>query len=139
MEVPILLWQTCDSVPRRTRWFKDRDKVKLPEIFQFRQIFFQHQRLFYRLGEFSLEDHRTWLENNPLKRPKKKSTSISHHYSKGSLCELTGNPRETEVGFFTSTFKNYKLLIIICFRFVSSVLRKVALRCRRLNCIWLNL
>ncbi|XP_061394457.1 endoplasmic reticulum lectin 1 [Musca vetustissima] len=49
------------------------------------------------LGHFSASAHRQWLEANPDKWPKAQSTSIWHHYEKGSRCDKTGLPREVDV------------------------------------------
>lgn len=51
------------------------------------------------LGEFHMEEHIKWLEKNPEKKAKSGSNKnyISHYYSFGSVCEETGERRETEV------------------------------------------
>ncbi|XP_050542123.1 endoplasmic reticulum lectin 1 isoform X2 [Daktulosphaira vitifoliae] len=53
------------------------------------------------LGEFHMEEHIKWLERNPEKKAKSGSHKnyISHYYSFGSICEETGERRETEVRF----------------------------------------
>lgn len=49
------------------------------------------------LGHFSTQAHRQWLQMNPDKRPQEQSSSIWHHYEKGSKCDHTGLPREVDV------------------------------------------
>lgn len=51
------------------------------------------------LGIFNLEKHLEWIESHPHKRPKPvaQRTQLSHHYSGGSICDKTGNARQTEV------------------------------------------
>jgi len=51
------------------------------------------------LGHFSLEDHTSWLESRPAKKPKEGSLrkQVSVFYSGGDVCDLTGQPRQVEV------------------------------------------
>lgn len=51
------------------------------------------------LGHFNEEAHKEWLKENPQKRPKKigSRTQITHFYQGGSLCDETGEKRQTEV------------------------------------------
>ncbi|XP_042242471.1 endoplasmic reticulum lectin 1-like [Homarus americanus] len=49
------------------------------------------------LGEFNVEEHRKWLAKNPDKGYKLGKRHVSHLYSGGSMCDLTGNPRQVEV------------------------------------------
>lgn len=49
------------------------------------------------LGHFDQQAHRQWVQTNPDKRPQKQSSSIWHHYEKGSRCDRTGLPREVDV------------------------------------------
>jgi len=51
------------------------------------------------LGEYNAEDHLAWLEKHPAKRPKEGSSrkQVSIFYSSGSVCDLTGRPRQVEV------------------------------------------
>ncbi|XP_050431886.1 endoplasmic reticulum lectin 1 isoform X2 [Adelges cooleyi] len=53
------------------------------------------------LGEFDLEEHIEWLERNPEKKVISGNVKnyVSHYYSRGSVCESTGERRETEVRF----------------------------------------
>jgi len=51
------------------------------------------------LGNFDIEDHLQWLEDHPHKKPKPadERKHVSHFYSDGQLCEITGKPRHIEV------------------------------------------
>lgn len=53
------------------------------------------------LGEFNMEEHIKWLSRNEEKKPKIDSNgikqAISHFYSSGTICQNTGEKRETEV------------------------------------------
>lgn len=51
------------------------------------------------LGYFNEEAHKEWLKENPQKRPKKLGTrtQITHFYQGGSMCDETGEKRQTEV------------------------------------------
>jgi len=51
------------------------------------------------LGRFDEVRHLTWLTSHPSKRPKPVATrkSVSHHYSSGDICDMTGKPRHVEV------------------------------------------
>lgn len=53
------------------------------------------------LGVFNMQDHIKWLSFNEDKKPKfdthDKRQTISHFYSSGSVCQKTGEKRETEV------------------------------------------
>ncbi|KZC09119.1 Endoplasmic reticulum lectin 1 [Dufourea novaeangliae] len=48
------------------------------------------------LGKFNEQKHLDWLAAHPHKRPELRK-QLSHFYSDGSICEKTGNPRQTEV------------------------------------------
>lgn len=56
------------------------------------------------LGEFNIEEHIKWLSRNEDKKPKSIASGsrqvISHFYSSGSVCQKTGEKRETEVNIF---------------------------------------
>lgn len=52
------------------------------------------------LGYFNEEAHKEWLKENPQKRPISKvgsRTHLTHLYQGGSLCDKTGEKRQTEV------------------------------------------
>ncbi|XP_039501625.1 endoplasmic reticulum lectin 1 [Drosophila santomea] len=51
------------------------------------------------LGYFSEEEHRAWSNANPDKGVRRHgfTTSIWHHYGKGTHCEQIGKPREVDV------------------------------------------
>lgn len=53
------------------------------------------------LGTFNIDEHIKWISQNPEKKPKLdafgKKQVISHFYSSGSVCQKTGEKRETEV------------------------------------------
>lgn len=51
------------------------------------------------VGTFDEDAHKEYLITHPEKRPKPKSQrkQIIHFYSKGSLCDKTGKPRNVEV------------------------------------------
>jgi len=51
------------------------------------------------LGHFDKSKHIKWLSENPSKVPKKAEfrKHVSHFYSGGDFCELSGKPREIEV------------------------------------------
>ena len=51
------------------------------------------------LGKWDKEKHINWLEENPTRKPKPDKTprQISHFYSNGDLCDVTGRPRQVEV------------------------------------------
>lgn len=55
------------------------------------------------LGLFNMEEHVEWLSRNEEKKPKIDSYgmrhAISHFYSSGTICQKTGEKRETEVLF----------------------------------------
>lgn len=56
------------------------------------------------LGLFNMQDHIKWLSENEDKKPKLNAKGtrnvISHFYSSGSVCQKTGEKRETEVNIF---------------------------------------
>lgn len=56
------------------------------------------------LGEFNIEEHIKWLSRNEEKKPKVDALGhrqvISHFYSSGSVCQKTGEKRETEVNIY---------------------------------------
>ncbi|XP_022185059.1 endoplasmic reticulum lectin 1 isoform X1 [Nilaparvata lugens] len=56
-------------------------------------------RIVVRLGTFDRAAHVEWLQRHPHKRPKPQATRthVSHFYGAGSICDKTGQPRETEV------------------------------------------
>ncbi|TRY68484.1 hypothetical protein TCAL_01386 [Tigriopus californicus] len=56
-------------------------------------------RTLINLGRFDMAKHLAWLKDNPNKRPKPVSErkQVSHLYSDGDLCDLTGKPRRVEV------------------------------------------
>ncbi|XP_066254403.1 endoplasmic reticulum lectin 1 isoform X1 [Euwallacea similis] len=51
------------------------------------------------LGVFNKQKHLDWIKEHPHKRPKpvEARKQISHFYSEGSVCDKTGQPRQTEV------------------------------------------
>ncbi|XP_030748881.1 endoplasmic reticulum lectin 1 [Sitophilus oryzae] len=51
------------------------------------------------LGKFNKQKHLDWIERHPHKRPKPvgERKQLTHFYSEGSLCDKTGEPRQTEV------------------------------------------
>jgi len=51
------------------------------------------------LGLWDKKKHLLWLEQNPHKRPKKglSQKQISHYYTGGSVCDVTGRHRQVEV------------------------------------------
>lgn len=52
------------------------------------------------LGHFDEDAHKKWLKENPQKRPFTKigsRTHLTHFYQGGSICEKTGEKRQTEV------------------------------------------
>ena len=51
------------------------------------------------LGVFDKHKHVEWLQKHPNKRPKAAEvrSQLSHFYSGGSICDKTGQPRQTEV------------------------------------------
>lgn len=51
------------------------------------------------LGYFNENAHKQWLNENPQKRPKplQSRTHLTHFYQGGSLCDKTGEKRQTEV------------------------------------------
>uniref|UniRef100_A0A1B6G9A4 Endoplasmic reticulum lectin 1 n=1 Tax=Cuerna arida TaxID=1464854 RepID=A0A1B6G9A4_9HEMI len=58
-----------------------------------------NSRTVVHLGMFDRAAHIAWLANNPHKRPKPlaERKQVSHYYGSGSICDKTGQPRETEV------------------------------------------
>ncbi|XP_076655957.1 endoplasmic reticulum lectin 1 isoform X1 [Halictus rubicundus] len=51
------------------------------------------------LGKFDKQKHLDWIAAHPHKKPKapKLRKQLSHFYSDGTICDKTGNPRQTEV------------------------------------------
>lgn len=51
------------------------------------------------MGYFSEESHKQWVDDNPSKGAKRAgySSSLWHHYDKGTQCDRTGLPREVDV------------------------------------------
>lgn len=49
------------------------------------------------LGVFSAEEHRRWMKKNPEKQYRLGKRYVSHFYSGGTTCDVTGNPRQVEV------------------------------------------
>ncbi|CAL7934550.1 unnamed protein product [Xylocopa violacea] len=51
------------------------------------------------LGKFDKQKHLEWIAANPHKKPKtlELRKQLSHFYGDGSICDKTGNPRQTEV------------------------------------------
>jgi len=51
------------------------------------------------LGIFDENKHLKWIEEHPTKKPKPmdKRKLVSHLYSDGDICDLTGRPRQVEV------------------------------------------
>ena len=60
-------------------------------ILRYNEIRFIHY--FYFKGRFDLEKHKKWIDENPNKRPKPLETRkhVSHFYSGGDICDITGN------------------------------------------------
>lgn len=57
----------------------------------------QGDRVIILLGAFNVEQHKKWLEKNPEKVYKPGKRHVSHFYSGGTMCDLTGKPRQVEV------------------------------------------
>ena len=57
------------------------------------------KRTVINLGHFNLEDHLSWLDAHPIKRPKEGDArkQVSLFYSNGDICDLTRKPRQIEV------------------------------------------
>merc|ERR1712156_148686 len=57
------------------------------------------KRTILNLGRFNLDKHKEWIDQNPNKRPKPVETRkhVSHFYSGGDICDITGKPRHVEV------------------------------------------
>ncbi|XP_023229503.1 endoplasmic reticulum lectin 1-like isoform X2 [Centruroides sculpturatus] len=57
------------------------------------------QRTVILLGSWKVGHHLEWLKKNPSKRPKEGliPRQVSHFYSEGTICDITGKPRQTEV------------------------------------------
>jgi len=57
------------------------------------------KRTVINLGKFNKQDHISWLEQHPTKKPKevKNRKQVSIFYSNGDVCDLTGKPRQIEV------------------------------------------
>jgi len=57
------------------------------------------QKTVINLGRFNKEKHMEWLEQHPTKRPKQGEARkhVSHFYSGGDICDLTGKERQLEV------------------------------------------
>merc|ERR1712098_712952 len=57
------------------------------------------QKTVINLGKFSENDHVSWLEQHPTKKPKEGSNrkQVSIFYSGGDVCDITGKPRQIEV------------------------------------------
>jgi len=51
------------------------------------------------LGRWHKEEHKKWLDLNPSRKPKADKTprQVSHLYSGGDVCDVTGKPRQVEV------------------------------------------
>ncbi|CAK9821039.1 Endoplasmic reticulum lectin 1 [Anthophora plagiata] len=51
------------------------------------------------LGKFDKQKHLEWIAAHPHKKPKSPELrkQLSHFYSDGTICDKTGNPRQTEV------------------------------------------
>jgi len=51
------------------------------------------------LGKWNKGEHEKWLDLNPSRKPKAGKTpkQVSHFYSNGDLCDVTGKPRQVEV------------------------------------------
>ncbi|XP_031845560.1 endoplasmic reticulum lectin 1 isoform X2 [Nomia melanderi] len=51
------------------------------------------------LGKFDKQKHLDWIASHPHKKPKPPELrkQLSHFYSDGTICDKTGNPRQTEV------------------------------------------
>ncbi|ERL88683.1 endoplasmic reticulum lectin 1 [Dendroctonus ponderosae] len=56
-------------------------------------------RIAISLGVFKKQKHLNWITEHPHKRPKPlhQRKQLSHFYSDGSVCDKTGQPRQTEV------------------------------------------
>lgn len=57
------------------------------------------QKTVLNLGRFDMDKHKKWIDDNPNKRPKPLETRkhVSHFYSGGDICDITGKPRHVEV------------------------------------------
>lgn len=49
------------------------------------------------LGYFNMENHKKWITQNPEKSYKPGKRQVSHFYSGGTTCDVTGAPRQVEV------------------------------------------
>ena len=52
-----------------------------------------NQLFFSYTGRFDMDKHKKWIDDNPNKRPKPLETRkhVSHFYSGGDICDITGN------------------------------------------------
>jgi len=57
------------------------------------------QKTVINLGRFDLSNHQAWLYKFPTKKPKRSQDRkhVSHFYSGGDICDLTGRERQIEV------------------------------------------
>jgi len=57
------------------------------------------ERTVIHLGRFDEENHLRWVQDHPSKKPKdgEARKHVSHFYSDGDVCDLTGAPRHIEV------------------------------------------
>jgi len=63
------------------------------------------------LGYWDEKKHLSWLQENPDKRPPSDKSLVSLLYSDGHLCELTNQPRRTEVKLKCIQSHPHKVLI----------------------------
>lgn len=58
------------------------------------------------LGKFDKQKHLEWIAAHPHKKPKAPELRkhLSHFYSDGTICDKTGNPRQTEVYMFINLY-----------------------------------
>lgn len=49
------------------------------------------------LGIFKIDEHKKWIKKHPEKQYKLGKRHVSHFYSEGTICDITGNPRQVEV------------------------------------------
>ena len=51
------------------------------------------EQFFSYTGRFDMDKHKKWIDDNPNKRPKPLETRkhVSHFYSGGDICDITGN------------------------------------------------
>ncbi len=69
------------------------------------------------LGAFNEEEHLKWLQANPGKRPKRHNVRkhISHFYSGGDVCDLTGRSWGGGRGILMTPTSTLTFPLFLCF------------------------